>query len=239
MKDVGDFDKRNSEFESKFNREIILQNSIRTSKPVIIDVGGHKGQSIDYLTKLFPDCTIYSFEPDPDSFMILQKKESNAVRVYNMAVSNKNGKLRFFKNSISHTNSIFKVNLNSIDSIRATKERSLSNSTYIDEINKEIEVESIVLNKFINNNDIEHIDLLKIDVQGAEVEVLKGAELSVIDNIIIEISFYDFYEKSSTFLDIEEILIPEGFYLFSILDISHYPLNGRTDWVEVLYKRNL
>ena len=145
--------------------------------------------------------------------MILQKKESNAVQVYNMAVSNKNGKLRFFKNSISHTNSIYKVNLNSIDSIRATKERSLSNSTYIDEINKEIEVESIVLKKFINNNDIEHIDLLKIDVQGAEVEVLKGAELSVIDNIIIEISFFDFYEKSSSFHDIEERLIPEGFYL--------------------------
>ena len=237
MKDVGEFYKRNSEFESKFNREMIIKNSISTKKPTVFDVGGHKGQSINYLKELFPNCSIYSFEPDPDSFVALQKKESNLVKVFNMAISNKIGKVKFFKNIISHTNSIYRVNLESIDSIRATKERSCSNSTYVNEVNKEIEVESITLKKFINDNDVGHIDLLKIDVQGAEAKVLEGAELSIIDNIIVEISLYDFYEKSSSFIDIEKILLPERFYLHSILDISHNPMNGRTDWVEVLYKR--
>ena len=107
------------------------------------------------------------------------------------------------------------------------------------EINKEIEVESTTLKKFTDDNNISHIDLLKIDVQGAEDSVLRGADLSIVDNIIVEISLYDFYEKSSNFSDIEKILLPKGFYLHSILDISHNPMNGRTDWVEAMYKKIL
>jgi FkbM family methyltransferase len=239
MKDVGEFDKRNIEFEEKFDREIIIKKTINVSNPTIFDIGGHIGQSIDYLKRIFPNSNMYSFEPDPDSFKELQKKNSKSVKVFNIAISDKEGKVIFFKNNISHTNSIYKINLDSVDSIKATKERALNNSTYKNEINKEIEVESTTLKKFTDDNNISHIDLLKIDVQGAEDSVLRGADLSIVDNIIVEISLYDFYEKSSNFSDIEKILLPKGFYLHSILDISHNPMNGRTDWVEAMYKKIL
>ena len=239
MKDVGTFDKRNSEFDEKFSRDKIIKDSVGMEYPMIFDIGGHKGQSIDYFLDLFPNAKIYSFEPDPDSFEILSGKQSNNVKVFNIAVSDKIGSATFFRNNISHTNSLHKININSSDSIRATEERKIEQSKYSDEINSEITVVTTTLNDFTNKHSLQSIDLLKIDVQGAEESVLSGGEdvFDMVKSIIVEISLYDFYEKSSSFLGIESILMPAGFKLFSILDISRNPMNGRTDWVEVLYRK--
>ena len=131
------------------------------------------------------------------------------------------------------------MNLESTDSIRASEERKVNKSNYTGEINSEISVNATTLDKFVADIGISHIDLLKIDVQGAEEMVLEGSKstLDIVDSIIVEVSFYDYYEHSTGFLDLEKILIPAGFKLFSILDISRNPMNGRTDWVEVLYTR--
>jgi len=239
MRDVGEFDKRNDKFYLKFNRNKIIQDSVASNCPTIFDVGAHHGESISYLKELFPDSQIYSFEPDPDSFRILVENQGNKAKVFNLAISDGDGSASFYRNDISHTNSIYKVNLESNDSIRANEEREIDRSTYPDEINSEISVETITLDKFVRDYNVDCIDLLKIDVQGAEESVLKGGRgvLDRVGSIILEISFFDFYEKSTSFLDVEKILVPAGFKLFSILEVSRNPMNGRTDWAEVLYKR--
>jgi FkbM family methyltransferase len=241
MKDVGDFEKRNKEFDSNFSRDKIIKSIIDSEAPVIFDIGAHHGESIDYLRKFFPKGTIYSFEPDPDSFSILSNKKSSTNKLYNLALSDRSGSSIFYRNKISHTNSLNKVNINSQDSIRAQNEKLLQNSSYLKEINAEIKINTITLDEFIDTNSIELIDLLKVDVQGAEEKVFKGAvnSLSKIQSIIVEISLYDFYENGASFLSIEKLLVPAGFELFSILEISQNPMNGRTDWAEVLYRKKI
>ena len=59
--------------------------------------------------------------------------------------------------------------------------------------------------------------------------------LSKIDVVITELMFYDFYERNLSFSDIEKHLLPAGFHLFDISHISKNPMNGRTDWVDVIY----
>ena len=83
----------------------------------------------------------------------------------------------------------------------------------------------------------EKVDLLKIDVQGAECHVLRGGQnsLKTTRAIVLEISFFDYYEHQTSFLNVESILSPLGFKLYSISEISNNPLNGRTDWAEVVY----
>ena len=239
MKNVGEFEIRNSVFNEKFNRELIIQSSVHSEEPVIFDIGAHHGQSIEYLRGIFPSSIIYSFEPDPDSFKVLIKKESANNKLFNIALSDTTGEIIFYKNKISHTNSLFKVNLNSRDSIRAKKENFLENSSYLEEINLNISVKTTTLDQFVSDFSIKKIDLLKIDVQGAEELVLLGGvnALKDVTSIIVEVSFFDYYEKSTNFLDIEKILIPHGFSMFSILDISKNPMNGRTDWAEILYRK--
>jgi len=53
--------------------------------------------------------------------------------------------------------------------------------------------------------------------------------------VLTELMFFDYYEKSLSFSDIERFLLPAGFHLYDISHISKNPMNGRTDWVDVIY----
>jgi FkbM family methyltransferase len=237
MKDVGEFEKRNKEFDLKFSREIIIKKSVQSDKPIIFDIGAHHGESIDYLTSIFPVAEIFSFEPDPESFNILSKKNLNNAKIYNLALTDKTGVSNFYRNKITHTNSLYRVNLKSKDSIKFSQKSEDDKGEYEQDFNTSIEVLTMTLDQFTKEHSIDNIDLIKIDVQGAEESVLSGGKDSInnASAIIIEVSFYDYYEKSTSFIDIERYLIPLGFKIFGILDISRNPMNGRTDWVEVLY----
>ena len=76
-------------------------------------------------------------------------------------------------------------------------------------------------------------------MQGAESLVLHGASVSlgITKNIVIEVSLYDYYENKTSFFEIEKFLRPKGFEMFSISEISQNPMNGRTDWAEVIYTK--
>ena len=89
----------------------------------------------------------------------------------------------------------------------------------------------------MSQNNIENVHILKIDTQGYEPEVLQGMgqKLLNVDVVITELMFYDFYERRLSFSDIEKFLIPAGFHLYDINYISKNPMNGRTDWVDVIY----
>jgi hypothetical protein len=84
---------------------------------------------------------------------------------------------------------------------------------------------------------IDGIDLLKIDVQGAESRVLVGGKetLKRTKAVVMEIGFFDYYEQQTAFMDVEKVLLPLGFSLYSISEVSNNPMNGRTDWAEVVY----
>ena len=63
-----------------------------------------------------------------------------------------------------------------------------------------------------------------------------GCSVSTNINIVItDLMFYDFYERSLSFSDIEKYLLPAGFKLYDISHVSKNPMNGRTDWVDVIY----
>ena len=49
---------------------------------------------------------------------------------------------------------------------------------------------------------------------------------------------YDFYERSLSFSDIENYLLKSDFTMYDISHISKNPMNGRTDWIDVIYVNN-
>ena len=237
MENVGQSHTRNKEYEQRFGREQLLQNLVKASEPIIFDIGAHRGESVSFLKRIFPSASIYSFEPDPDSYKELSSLNVDRVTYFNLAISDSDGTASFFRNKISHTNSLLKVNLNSKDSIGIAKATEENDIQYFDGFNEEVKVNTVRLDSFISSNPIDHIDLLKIDVQGAECQILNGAIQTLYKTrvIILEISFFDYYENQTTFMDIEQIISPLGFKLFSISEISNNPMNGRTDWSEVVY----
>ena len=62
-----------------------------------------------------------------------------------------------------------------------------------------------------------------------------GEYLKNVNVVLTELMLYDLYERSVSFTDIERFLIPAGFKLYDISDFSKNPMNGRTDWVDVIY----
>ena len=71
-------------------------------------------------------------------------------------------------------------------------------------------------------HEIEACDYLKIDVQGAELDVLKGAEETLKDCLIVEVEveFVPLYEKQPLFSDIDKFMRDQGFYLHRLMDVS-------------------
>lgn len=128
--------------------------SIIQKKPVILDIGANIGQFIVAVKSFYPEAVIYSCEPDEDVFKILKKNALNYknVKVYNYGLSNKSGQSVFYKSEEFSEWS----GLKPLDGHKYSK-------TQIDLRQGDQLFKSIKL-----------IDLIKIDVEGAELEVLKG-----------------------------------------------------------------
>ena len=106
--------------------------------------------------------------------------------------------------------------------------------------NERIDVQSTTIDIFCAEIGIEHIDLLKIDVQGHEGEVLEGADNMLLSTTCVtaEVSLYDFYgTKPMALLNVERRMVEKGFSLWDIAKLSKNPRNFRTDWIEVVYKK--
>jgi FkbM family methyltransferase len=176
MENVGESKSRNIEYQEKFSREKLIQYIVKKDAPVIFDVGAHYGESAAFFKKLFPRAKIYSFEPDPDSFALLSYSAIDGVSYFNLALSDEDGTASFYRNKISHTNSLLKVNMKSRDSIGVTKAIAQNDAQYLEGFNAEIQVATMQLDSFSGQHSIDQIDLLKIDVQGAECRVLAGGK---------------------------------------------------------------
>jgi FkbM family methyltransferase len=139
--------------------------------PVIIDGGAHIGISAIFFKKLYPDAKVIAIEPDPRNIKLLEanimRQNLSGIILEQSVLSHKNVPVNLYRYSWSWSNSIVKE-------IGIDKDRVMDAIT----------VPSILLSHLIN----QEIALLKLDIEGAEYEVLNEAKdkLSLVNEIIIE-----------------------------------------------------
>jgi FkbM family methyltransferase len=237
---------RTAEYLKRFDREKTLKFLIKENSPIIFDVGANIGSTLEEFKKWWPESVVHCFEPQQECWgplgEVANRYASSSVVVNRFAAGKESdAQAMFYTHDVSSGISGFnRVNLQSLDSVRLG-EISASNPDalieYARSLNHERRVQIARLDDYMNRSKVQRINLLKLDTQGYEPEVLEGLgrQLADVDVVITELMFYDYYERSLSFSDIERFLLPAGFHLYDISHIAKNPMNGRTDWVDVIY----
>ena len=205
----------------------IIFDKVNVSEPTIFDVGGNKGQSIDRFLKIFPNAYIHTFEPTQKACKIIKLKNKNKknIIINNFALGNKNEIKKFYINNNNGSSSFFELNKDQL--------------SYKNIVNKEItDVQIHTLDEYVEKNNIQKIDYLKIDTQGYESLVLEGAKKCLQKKLILlielEIILVNLYMETFNFYQIEKILLPFNYHLIDIKGI-YYDNCGYLKHLDALY----
>lgn len=165
---------------------------VTTKTPTIFDVGAHLGEASRKYRTLYPAAEIHAFEPFADSFEALCEQVADGdpnIHAHALAVGASNGRSTFNLNRSPSTNSLLASDVRGSGFWGG---RLLDTQALVD-------VPITTLDAFCEAQAIEHVDLLKLDVQGAEYDVLIGArglmETHAIDAVYVELIVVPTYEQ--------------------------------------------
>lgn len=178
------------------------------SGDTFIDVGAHYGYFSLLASKLVGNSgNVFSFEASPTTYRIFEKnaKQTDNVFSHNLAVSDSNEHLKFyeFPNLYSEYNSL------DIEQFK--------NEKWFSEYKpKEVNVKSIMLDDFFSDKKL-NPKIIKIDVEGAELKVIKGFEKYLLDNTPLIVIEYLSDERGNTaHVEAEKLLDSLGFQPYII-----------------------
>ncbi len=198
---------------------------------IVVDVGANQGQTAVKLSTLLSGWKIYAFEPFTDAFTKLKNAVSSMPNVVplNIAISDKTGIADFHVNVSNVTNSL----------LPAT---NTGTAYFSEELRpqKIIQVPTKTLDDWSKEVNIHEIQILKMDVQGAELLVLEGATELLQNSIHLvysEVQFLPIYQDATTFGKLEAFLLNKEFSLYQLYDLHSSP-DGQLLYGDALFIRN-
>ena len=171
---------------------------------VVFDVGANVGESAKTYRRLYPHADIWSFEPFPNTYEHLCRSlVDEKFHPVALALSDQISKAELNIGAVSITNSLLR---------RET------------DTGEAIEIQTDTLDHFCSERGISNIDILKVDVEGAEDRVFRGAKdmLSrrAIRSVFVEVYFRPVYDGMPMFWDLNAQLSNFGFGLRGLYSLS-------------------
>ena len=141
-----------------------------TRESVIVDLGACRGAFSEYATRTF-GCSAYAVEASPKLFALINVEKNPSIKRFNLAISNQNGFATFFESNNPVAGNIVGEKPNTVGSVR---------------------VPAQTFENFLESNGLRRIDLLKIDIEGAETMLFESCRDETIRNVKqITIEFHD------------------------------------------------
>ncbi len=188
----------------------------------VIDVGAAKGT--DSLLNTFPEShhfMIEALEEFIPKLDVIKDRMSNAEYVIGAATSN-SGTI-----TINVHPDLF------------------GSSTYLEDEDSNVngvprEIPAYKLEELCKTHKLKGPYLIKIDVQGAELDVLHGAEAILEDTeyIILEAVLFDFFKNGPNFYDFIEFMNKRGFVVYDFFDPLYRPLDGAMSQIDIAFVKD-
>lgn len=211
-------------------REFVLQFATALRQPdlVVYDIGAATGVVSRTLAKLANVQAVHAFEPIPDSFQLLREYVAGYPRVvcHNVALGDRNQREKLHLSAQPDSSSLLPM--------AETHKMEFPGSADC----REIEVEVVRLDDFVAAQQLPLPDVIKIDVQGYELEAFKGGlqTLRHARYCIIEVSFTPLYEGSPIFDDVYQFMISQGFILRGTGNVALNPA-GKPLQIDGIFER--
>ena len=195
---------------SSFHHKRISRYLCELDIEKIIDIGAHKGEFLEIMLNIEKVNSFYAFEPQKNIFNELNKKfvKNEKVTLFNCAMDKEisNKKLKISK--ISMKSSLAEVNENSLY-LKFINFLAQSQSSF----EGEYEVKTNTVDKIFEDINLQKA-LLKIDVEGFELNVIKGSQMKLgeISFIMLENQFGNHF-KDNNFKDIIKYLSERNFVI--------------------------
>ena len=199
--------------------EIIIKNKINC-KFTILEIGAlqieNSKPQFYKLLEYFPTSEVIGFEIEKELCDQLNYKASKGIKYYPHALGEKNEKRKLYITEHPMCTSLYKP-------IEALPK--LYQNLQFMNLKKETEIETITLDSFTEQYSIKDVDFIKIDVQGAELDIFKGGKklLNNVLKIVCEVEFIPLYEDQPLFADVSNFLNQNNFMFNKFVGIA-----GRT-----------
>ena len=213
---------------------------------VYVDCGARDGIGEATILEAFPQAQLIGFEPDAEECDRLNRTQTNAGGrhqqvFYPVAVGARQEErcLYITKNLACSSlyrpnNAVFGKFLDCADAIEVIRETSVA---------------TVALDAYLPSIGVERIDFLKLDVQGAELDVLQGAKellTSCVLGLRLEVEFAQLYQGQPLFGDVDAYLRQSGFVLFDLSRTRYrrevtprdLPTRGQLLWGDAIYLRD-
>jgi FkbM family methyltransferase len=196
----------------------------------VFEIGAADGRDTIKYAEFFPHAQVVAFEPVPDSFAKLQQSTQYEPRIssVNAAMSDVVGTAGFNIAEWPDASSLFPANLtgSTFDDYNVAK--------------KTIQVKTETIDNYCHSENIPAIDLLKMDAQGAELSILKGAEKMFeqkrVGLIYTEVNFLDIYQGAGPYDSIAAYLRTYDFQLHNLYDLFTNQ-KGQLTWGDAIFIR--
>lgn len=229
-----------------FTKYLVAKDYFLKDKFRVIDIGA-RGGAEDHWDYYNDQVTILGFEPDPKECLRLNKRWKNSNKVfYPVALSNNAGTRDFFITKYLASSGFYKPDPKFWSRFPDGKHLA---------VRKKISIKTTTLDIFSKTERLTSIDFIKLDVEGAELDILKGAVycLKTAFGLSLEIEFSQVHEKQPVFNAVDAFVNKLGFKLYD-LQINRIARNtlspnmftrnpsptpyGQVLWAQAIYLRD-
>ncbi|NLO19752.1 MAG: FkbM family methyltransferase [Ignavibacteria bacterium] len=194
-----------------------IEKNVKESQ-VVFDIGANVGfLTLTFSKQAKKNGKVYAFEPEPKNFKKLQENvllnNFQNISLNNFAISSINDKLKLYLSDDNNFGTHSLVN-----------ERNNSENY--------VNVDTVKLDDFVFQNNIKKIDWMKIDVEGAELDVVNGAKKTLIDlkpNLIIEVISENMKKRGLSSVLFKKMMLDEFAYFPFLINNSGKLLEDSAD----------